>query len=133
MRISSAAILTLAALAASNVDNQATAATDLTPVADDKKGENVVIPVLEDTPAPTQAIAQPETLAVPQFSSVNSNQLSVNNKQVKPQKQENKQPAQVVIKNSPTPPISPSPNPPISPNPPLPPSQILLSKPIVIL
>ena len=125
MRFSSAAIFTLAALAASNVDKQATAATDLTPVADEQKGENVVIPVLEDTPAPTQVIAQPETLAVPQFSSVtseqlavSSEQLTVNNKQVKVKKQENKKQTQLVIKTSPTPPISPS------PNPPLPPSQI---------
>jgi outer membrane protein insertion porin family len=166
MRFSSAAIFTLAALVASNVDKQATAATDLTP-SDEKKGVNVVIPVLEDTPSPKQVIAQPETLAVQQFSSVNSEQLSVNseqlsviseqlsvnseqlsvnseqlsvnseqlsvnseqlsvnseqlsvnseqlsvkNKEVKPKKQENKKQTQIVIKNSPNPPISPSPNP----------------------
>ncbi len=125
MRISSAAIFTLAALAASNVDNQATAATDSTS-SDEEKGKSVVIPVVEDTSAPTQAIAQPETLAVGQFSSVNSEQLSVNNKQlsvnnnqVKPKKQEKqqKQQKQIVIKNSssPNPPISPSPNPPLPP------------------
>lgn len=129
MRISSAAILTLAALAASNVDNQATAATDSTPVSDKEKGKSVVIPVVEDTPAPIQAIAQPETLAVGQFSSVTSDQspvineqLSVNNNQVKVKKQEKEkekeQQTQIVIKNSS------SPNPPISPSPPLPPSQI---------
>ena len=139
MRISSAAIFTLAALAASNVDNQATAATDSTS-SNEQKVKSVVIPVVENTPAPTQAIAQPETLAVGQFSSVNSEQLtvnseqlsvnnkqlSVNNNQVKPKKQEKeqqKQQKQIVIKNSPAPPISPSPNLPISPspNPPLPP------------
>lgn len=129
MRISSAAILTLAALAASNVDNQATAATDSTPVSDKEKGKSVVIPVVEDTPAPIQAIAQPETLAVGQFSSVTSDQspvineqLSVNNNQVKVKKQEKEkekeQQKQIVIKNSS------SPNPPFSPSPPLPPSQI---------
>ncbi len=119
MRISSAAILTLAALAASNVDHQATAATDSTPVSDDKKAGNVVIPVLEDTPSPIKVIAQPETLAVQQFSSVNNEQLSVKSKEVKPKKQENNKQAnkkQIVIKNSPTLPISPSPNPPISPS-----------------
>ncbi|MGB7376397.1 MAG: outer membrane protein assembly factor [Rivularia sp. (in: cyanobacteria)] len=133
MRISSAAIFTLAALAASNVDNQATAATDSTS-SNEEKSKSVVIPVVEDTPAPTQAIAQPETLAVGQFSSVNSEQLtvnseqlsvnnkqlSVNNNQVKPKKQEKeqqKQQKQIVIKNSSSPnlPISPSPNPPLPP------------------
>ena len=139
MRFSSAAIFTLAALAASNVNNQATAATDSTS-SNEEKGKSVVIPVVEDTPAPTQAIAQPETLAVGQFSSVNSEQLtvnseqlsvnnkqlSVNNNQVKVKKQEKEQQTQIVIKNSSSanPPISPSPTPPISPTPPLPPSQI---------
>jgi outer membrane protein insertion porin family len=177
MRFSSAAIFTLAALAASNVDKQATAATDSTPVSDNKQGENVVIPVIEDTPAPTQVIAQPETSSVPQFSqkptaseplsvtsyqspfgylpggrrSANNTllmpgnpevslsggtpptnfspstasvspvtnasalQLPMHSKGVKVKKQENKQPTQIVIKNSPTPPPSPTP--------PLPPSQ----------
>ncbi|MDY6902498.1 MAG: outer membrane protein assembly factor, partial [Cyanobacteriota bacterium] len=149
MRFSSAAIFTLAALAANNLNGQATAATDSTP-SEDKKAENFVVPVLEDNPASTKIIPQPETLAVNQFSSVteqltvnsqqlpvNSNQLSVNSvsdsvsqrdmqlpvksKGVQPKNQENKKQTQIVIKTSPN-----SPAPPLSPSPspPLPPSQI---------
>ncbi|MEA5595555.1 BamA/TamA family outer membrane protein [Rivularia sp. UHCC 0363] len=114
MRVSSAAIFTLVSLAASNINQQATA-TDSTLLTDNPQGKNTVIPVVKDTPAPTQVISQPETLVVQQFSQ------SVNNNQVQVKNQEKSIP--IVIKNSP--PISQSPNPPISPspNPPLPPSQ----------
>jgi outer membrane protein insertion porin family len=122
MRVSSAAILTLASLVASNVNQQAAAATDSTAVSDDRQGKNVVIPLVEDTPAPTQVISQPETLDVQQFSqkstqeqSVVSNQLSVTSDRSSVKGKEliaQKQP--IVIKSSPNPPISPSPNPPIS-------------------
>ncbi|AFY58170.1 outer membrane protein/protective antigen OMA87 [Rivularia sp. PCC 7116] len=132
MRISSAAIFTLAALAATNIDNKATAANDSTPLSEEQKAENIVVPVIEDTPAPEQAIAQPETLPVQQFSSVssvsdsvsrgdmqlsvNSKQLPVNSKGVESQKQENIKQKQIVIKNSPAPLRSPSPTPPLPPS-----------------
>ncbi|MEO1430059.1 MAG: BamA/TamA family outer membrane protein [Cyanobacteria bacterium J06633_8] len=121
MRISSAAIFTLAALAATNIDNKATAANDSTPLSDEQKPENLVVPVIEDTPTPEQAIAQPETLPVQQFSSVSSKQLAANSsllpvksKGVKSKKQPNK--TQIVIKTSPAPSLSPSPTPPLPPS-----------------
>ncbi len=123
MRVSSAAIFTLAALAASNVNQQATAAIDST--APDEKGENVVIPVVEDTPTPIRVISQPEILDVQQFSSVTSEQLAVNSEQLAVTSEQlpikskgveaKKQEKQTVIKTNP--------NPPISPSPPLPPSK----------
>ncbi|MEO0934785.1 MAG: outer membrane protein assembly factor, partial [Cyanobacteria bacterium J06641_2] len=144
MRFSSAAIFTLAALAANTVDGQATAATDSAPLSEEEKGESVVVPVLENNSESTKIIPQPENLAVGQFSSVTSVsdsvsqrdmqlpvnsvsesrrdiQLSVKSKGIKPINQENKKQTQIVIKTSPN-----SPNPPISPSPspPLPPSQI---------
>ena len=139
MRLSSAAIFTLAALAANNLDGQATAATDSTPVSEEEKGESVVVPVLENNSESTKIIPQPENLAVGKFSSVNSqqltnseqltvnsvhqsgvdNQLSVKSKGVKPINQENKEQTQIVIKTSAN-----SPTPSFSPSPPLPPSQI---------
>ncbi len=141
MRVYSAAIFTLAALAANNADGQATAATDSTPISDDKKAENLIVPVIENTPAPKQVITQPEVLTVPQFSqkSIASEPLSsdfnsyqipvtsalqspVKSKGEKAKKQEQKK--QIIINTSPTLPISQSPNPPISPSPPLPASQI---------
>ena len=81
MRLSSAAIFTLAALAANNLDGQATAATDSTPVSEEEKSESVVVPVLENKSESTKMIPQPENIAVGQFSSVNSEQLSVNSQQ----------------------------------------------------
>ncbi|MBV6623704.1 MAG: BamA/TamA family outer membrane protein [Rivularia sp. (in: Bacteria)] len=137
MRISSAAIFTLAALAASNIDNKATAANDSTTLADDKKAENLVVPVIEDTSTPEQAIAQPENLAVQQFSSVSGVsdsvsrdiQLSVNGKGAESQKQEDikqkQKQKQIVIKNSPTLPLRVSPPETLRErhSPPLPPSE----------
>lgn len=115
MRVSSAAIFTLVSLAASNIHQQATA-NDSTAIPDNQQGENLVIPVVEDTAAPTEVISQPETLITQQFSqkSVNSEQLSVNSKQLSVQNQQKQ--TQIVIKNGS--------NPPISQSPPLPPSQI---------
>ncbi|GBE94369.1 BamA/OMP85 family outer membrane protein [Nostoc cycadae] len=66
MQISKTAILTLATLAASNVTQQALAAPT-TPANETKK--DVVVPVIEETPTRIQAIASPETVIVPQFSS----------------------------------------------------------------
>ncbi|BAY15601.1 surface antigen D15 domain-containing protein [Anabaenopsis circularis NIES-21] len=66
MQISKTAILTLATLAASNVTQQALAAPT-TPANETKK--DVVVPVIEATPTRIEAIASPETVIVPQFSS----------------------------------------------------------------
>ncbi|NJL80096.1 MAG: hypothetical protein HC917_16960 [Richelia sp. SM2_1_7] len=95
MRVSSAAIFTLVSLAASNIHQQATA-NDSTAIPDNQQGENLVIPVVEDTPASIEVISQPETLITQQFSqSVNSKQLSVQNQQKQ---------TQIVIKNGSNPP-----------------------------
>ena len=67
MRVSSAALLTLATLAASNLTQQAKATSVVLP-SPDKTAENSVVPVVEETPARTETIAAPETLAPPQFS-----------------------------------------------------------------
>ncbi|MBF2013706.1 MAG: outer membrane protein assembly factor [Rivularia sp. T60_A2020_040] len=107
MRVSSAAIFTLVSLAASNIHQQATA-NDFTAIPDNQQGENLLIPVVEDTPASIEVISQPETLITQQFSqSVNSKQLSVQNQQKQ---------TQIVIKNGS--------NLPISQSPPLPASQM---------
>ncbi|MBW4643053.1 MAG: outer membrane protein assembly factor [Goleter apudmare HA4340-LM2] len=67
MRVSSAAIFTLATLAASNVTQQAIAATTetTTPLA---KADNLVVPVIEETPVKIEAVSAPETLVTQQFS-----------------------------------------------------------------
>ncbi len=67
MRVSSAAIFTLATLTASNLTQQAMAApaTNLTPT---KKAGNFVVPVLEDSPTQVSTISAPETLVAQQFS-----------------------------------------------------------------
>ncbi|MDB9376036.1 BamA/OMP85 family outer membrane protein [Nodularia sphaerocarpa] len=70
MRVSSAAILTLATLAASNLTQQATATTITVP-SQDQPAENSVVPVIKETPAPIKVIASPETLATQQFSQNN--------------------------------------------------------------
>jgi len=129
MRVSSAAIFTLVSLAASNIHQQAIA-NDSTPISDNQQGENLVIPVVKDTPVSTEVISQPEALITQQFSqsvnseqlpvnskqlSVNSEQLPVNSKQLSVKNQQKQ--TQIVIKNSPHPPISPSPKPPISQSP----------------
>jgi outer membrane protein insertion porin family len=66
MRVSSAAILTLASISAGNFSKQAVAApTDTANVT--TKG-SVVVPTIEGTPARLETIAQPETADSPQFS-----------------------------------------------------------------
>ncbi len=67
MQLSSAAILTLATLAASNITQQATA-TAITIPSQDESVENSVVPIREETPAQIQVISSPETLATQQFS-----------------------------------------------------------------
>ncbi|KAF3886647.1 MULTISPECIES: BamA/TamA family outer membrane protein [Nostocales] len=67
MRVSSAAIFTLATLTASNVTQQAIAAPSNVPT----QGENVnnvVVPTAEETPLPSEAIAKPENIVIEQFS-----------------------------------------------------------------
>ncbi|MDZ8108019.1 MAG: outer membrane protein assembly factor [Nostoc sp. DedQUE12a] len=67
MKISTTAIFTLATLAAGNVSQQATAASakTVTPTA---KADNLVVPVIEETPARVETIASPETIVAQQFS-----------------------------------------------------------------
>jgi outer membrane protein insertion porin family len=67
MKISTTAILTLATLAAGNVTQQATAASakTVTPTA---KPDNLVVPVIEETPTRIETIASPETIVAQQFS-----------------------------------------------------------------
>ncbi len=67
MRVSATAIFTLATLTAANVTQQATAtpAKTVTPTA---KAGNLVVPIIEDTPARVETIASPETIVAQQFS-----------------------------------------------------------------
>ena len=67
MKISATAILTLATLAAANVTQQATAAPTK-PVTPTTKTDNLVVPVIEDTPTRIETIASPETIVAQQFS-----------------------------------------------------------------
>lgn len=67
MRVPAATIFTLVTLAASNATQQAiaapmTAATEIQPT------EDLVIPVVEETPTQVTSVASPETLDTPQFS-----------------------------------------------------------------
>ncbi len=117
MRVSSAAIFTLVTITASNVNQQATAATKSTPPLDEQEGENVIVPVVEDTPVPTQVISQPETLVTQQFSQKSSEQQSTVSNQLSKQlllksKNLTTKNQQTVIKTSPHPPISSSEMPP---------------------
>ncbi|MBN3961475.1 outer membrane protein assembly factor [Nostoc sp. NMS8] len=67
MRVSATAIFTLATLAAANVTQQATAAPakTVTPTA---KAGNLIVPIIEETPARVETIASPETIVAQQFS-----------------------------------------------------------------
>jgi outer membrane protein insertion porin family len=67
MRVFSAGIFTLATLAASHVTEQAMAAPikTTTPVA---KAGNLIVPVIEDSPAKVEAVSVPETIVAQQFS-----------------------------------------------------------------
>ncbi|MEH2111082.1 outer membrane protein assembly factor [Nostoc sp.] len=67
MRVSATAIFTLATLAAANVTQQATAAPTKT-VTPTAKGGNLIVPIIEDTPARVETIASPETIVAQQFS-----------------------------------------------------------------
>ncbi|GAX36955.1 BamA/OMP85 family outer membrane protein [Nodularia sp. NIES-3585] len=70
MRVSSAAILTLATLAASNLTQQAKATT-ITIAAQNEPTDNSIVPVIAETHTRIESIASPETLAVQQFSQNN--------------------------------------------------------------
>lgn len=67
MKISATAILTLATLAAANVTQQATAAP-IKAVTPTTKTDDLVVPVIEDTPTRIETIASPETIVAQQFS-----------------------------------------------------------------
>ncbi|MUG97334.1 hypothetical protein F7734_35400, partial [Scytonema sp. UIC 10036] len=67
MRVSSAALFTLATLTASNVTQQAIAAPSNVPTQAENVN-NIVVPTAEETPVQSEAISQPETITVEQFS-----------------------------------------------------------------
>ncbi|MFN6528890.1 outer membrane protein assembly factor [Nostoc sp. ChiSLP03a] len=67
MRVSATAIFTLATLATGNITQQATAAPAKTVISTAKAG-NLVVPIIEDTPARVETIASPETIVAQQFS-----------------------------------------------------------------
>ncbi|MBD2358651.1 outer membrane protein assembly factor [Tolypothrix sp. FACHB-123] len=67
MRVSSAAIFTLATLAANSATQQAMAAPTTNAIPTDK-ASNLVVPVVEETPARKEAVSAPETVISQQFS-----------------------------------------------------------------
>ncbi len=67
MRVSSAAIFTLASIAAGNFSESATAAPNNTSTSA-KNIDSIVVPVITDSPARVETIARPETENAPQFS-----------------------------------------------------------------
>ncbi|MBF2064234.1 MAG: BamA/TamA family outer membrane protein [Calothrix sp. C42_A2020_038] len=79
MRVSSAAILTLASVTAGNFSKQAIAVPNVTAPVVNK--DSVVVPVIESTLARVDAMVQPETADSPQFSqNTASGQSHINNK-----------------------------------------------------
>lgn len=115
MRVSSAALFTLATLAAGNITQQAKAAPiPTTPV---ENTEGVVVPVTQDEPAKVQSVAAPETISTQQFSqnqtpmqSGSGNNLGRGNREIVQgnRGQEVKKNSVVVIPSSPS--SSPIPN-----------------------
>ncbi|BAY94120.1 MULTISPECIES: BamA/OMP85 family outer membrane protein [unclassified Tolypothrix] len=67
MRVSSAAIFTLATLAASNATQQAMAAPAQNSI-QTEKATKLIVPVIEDSPARVEAVSAPETVVAQQFS-----------------------------------------------------------------
>ncbi|BAY64565.1 surface antigen D15 domain-containing protein [Calothrix brevissima NIES-22] len=67
MRVSSAAIFTLATLATNSATQQAMAVPTTNAIPTDKPS-NVVVPVVEETPARKEAVSAPETVISQQFS-----------------------------------------------------------------
>ncbi|MBD2205978.1 outer membrane protein assembly factor [Calothrix sp. FACHB-1219] len=67
MRVSSAAIFTLATLATNSATQQAMAAPTTNAIPTDKPS-NLVVPVVEETPARKEAVSAPETVISQQFS-----------------------------------------------------------------
>ncbi|MFN6567858.1 outer membrane protein assembly factor [Dendronalium sp. ChiSLP03b] len=106
MRVSSAAIFTLATLAASNITQKVMAATATTSSYKEQT-KNLIVPVIEETPTQVKAISSPETLVAQQFS---QNpvvvQSSANNNSTVAQTPI-KGNAPVILPPSPTPPITP--------------------------
>ena len=117
MRVYSAAIFTLATLAASNITTKASAETPKNDT-DTKPAGSVVIPTTEETPARVASVAAPETEEVQQFSQnrsrvesgTNNNSPVIRtiqnrevNKSNKPNKSDKKENSVVVISSSPQP------------------------------
>ncbi|MEA5505600.1 outer membrane protein assembly factor [Halotia wernerae UHCC 0503] len=67
MRVSSATILTLATLAASNITQKVMAATATT-ISENEQTENFIVPTIAETPAQVQTISSPEIVVAQQFS-----------------------------------------------------------------
>ncbi|AUB37310.1 SAM50, outer membrane protein insertion porin family [Nostoc flagelliforme CCNUN1] len=111
MRVSASAIFTLATLTAANVTQQATAAPikTVTPTA---KAGNLVVPIIEDTPARIETIASPETIVAQQFSqNPVAVQTGANKNSTVVLKSAQQLNSQVIL------PISPAPSSPLSPSP----------------
>jgi outer membrane protein insertion porin family len=77
MRVSPAAIFTLATLAVGNATQQVLAAPPNT-TPQSEKPDNVVVPVTEETPTPIEAMAPPETVVIGQFSQKSGKVQSAN-------------------------------------------------------
>ncbi len=69
MRISSATLLTLATLAASNITQKVMAATATT-ASENEQTENFIVPAIAETPAQVKIISSPEIVVAQQFSPV---------------------------------------------------------------
>jgi outer membrane protein insertion porin family len=67
MRISSAALLTLATLAASNITQKVMAATATT-ASENEQTKNLIVPAIAETPAQIKTISSPEIVIAQQFS-----------------------------------------------------------------
>lgn len=111
MRVSASAIFTLATLTAANVTQQATAAPTKT-VTPTAKAGNLVVPIIEDTPARIETIASPETIVAQQFSqNPVAVQTGANKNSTVVLKSAQQLNSQVIL------PISPAPSSPLSPSP----------------
>ncbi|OUL28486.1 hypothetical protein BV378_07365 [Nostoc sp. RF31YmG] len=113
MRVSSAAIFTLATLAANNATQQAMA-TPTTNAIQPEKASKLVVPVIEDSPARLEAVSAPETVISQQFSqspvvverSVNHNSSVLLTPKKEAGEQGAKKNLQVVLPTAPLVPIS---------------------------
>ncbi|WP_017315030.1 BamA/TamA family outer membrane protein [Mastigocladopsis repens] len=109
MRVSSAAIFTLATLVAGNANQQALAEPSNTPHQAETP-DTLVVPVTEETPARIEAISPPETVVIGQFSQKSGSvQSSGSNNSVLIGTQKEKGNSSVVLPSSSTPPLPSSP------------------------